>query len=81
MSWNVYFYQVCPICGRSLRICVEYLGRTVACRHCRGEFVARSANDPQPEPAEADQPSLTATDELAHLEPPNSWSLTPRPMI
>ena len=81
MSWNVYFYQVCPICGRSLRICVEYLGRTVACRHCRGEFVADSVSDAQPEPAHAEQSLLPPADDLARLEPSESWSLTSRPMI
>jgi hypothetical protein len=34
------FYQQCPVCGRSLRIPVQYFGRNVACQHCRGEFVA-----------------------------------------
>jgi hypothetical protein len=34
------FYQQCPVCGRSLRIPVQYFGHTVACQHCRGEFVA-----------------------------------------
>lgn len=34
------FYQACPICGRSLRIPVQYFGHSVACQHCKGEFVA-----------------------------------------
>jgi hypothetical protein len=36
------FYQQCPVCGRSLRIPVQYFGHSVACQHCRGEFVADS---------------------------------------
>lgn len=40
MSKSTYFVQECPTCGRSLEIRVEYLGKRVACRHCRGEFVA-----------------------------------------
>lgn len=34
------FYQACPICGRSLRIPVQYFGQSVACVHCHGEFRA-----------------------------------------
>ena len=40
MSRSAYFYQDCPTCGRSLQVRVEYLGRLVICRHCRGEFEA-----------------------------------------
>lgn len=43
MSRPTFFQQECPTCGRRLEICVEHLGRTVACRHCRGQLVA---NDP-----------------------------------
>lgn len=35
-----YFVQECPICGRNLQVRLEYLGRTVACQHCRGQFTA-----------------------------------------
>ncbi len=35
-----YFSQPCPICGRSLEVRVQYLGRNVVCRHCHGEFEA-----------------------------------------
>ena len=45
-----YFVQSCPICGRSLQIRLEYLGRTVACQHCRGTF---TATDPTIRPVEA----------------------------
>lgn len=41
MSRATYFFQECPTCGRMLQIRVEYLGKTMACQHCRGEFDAR----------------------------------------
>ncbi|MEX2176239.1 MAG: hypothetical protein WD872_17895 [Pirellulaceae bacterium] len=34
------FYQQCPVCGRSLRMPVQYFGRHVTCVHCGGEFRA-----------------------------------------
>ena len=55
MSKSTYFVQECPTCGRSLEIRVEYLGKRVACRHCRGELVA---SDPAAAPASA---SLTSS--------------------
>lgn len=43
MPRSAYYYQDCPRCGRTLQVRVEYLGRSVACRHCRGAF---EASDP-----------------------------------
>jgi hypothetical protein len=40
MNRATYFVQECPTCGRRLQIRVEYLGKLVACQHCRGEFEA-----------------------------------------
>ena len=40
MSSLTYFYQACPICGRSLRVPVQYFGRPMSCSHCGGEFHA-----------------------------------------
>lgn len=40
MSKATYFVQECPTCGRRLQIRVEYLGKLVACQHCRGQFEA-----------------------------------------
>ena len=40
MLTTTYYFQDCPICGRSLRILVEYLGQQVVCRHCQGRFDA-----------------------------------------
>ena len=34
------FFQECPVCGRSLRIHVAYLGRRMKCGHCGGRFLA-----------------------------------------
>jgi len=43
-----HYYQDCPICGRTLRIRVEYLGRNLACQSCRGHFVASEPSTPVP---------------------------------
>jgi hypothetical protein len=47
MPRSYYFYQPCPTCGRSLQVRVEFLGRKVACVHCRGEFLARDPDSRQ----------------------------------
>jgi hypothetical protein len=44
MPRTTFFLLECPICGRTLQVRVEYLGRTVACVHCRGEFPAADPN-------------------------------------
>jgi hypothetical protein len=35
---GTYFYQGCPVCGRSLRIPVQHFGRRMSCSHCQGQF-------------------------------------------
>jgi hypothetical protein len=40
MSRSTFFVQSCPTCGRSVQVCVEYLGKRVACDHCQGIFYA-----------------------------------------
>ncbi|MBJ45006.1 MAG: hypothetical protein CMJ80_17305 [Planctomycetaceae bacterium] len=35
-----HYYQDCPTCGRTLQVRVEYLGRSLSCPHCRGNFQA-----------------------------------------
>jgi len=45
MSTPIFFVQQCPTCGRRLRVCVEYLGKKIQCRHCRGTLVARDPED------------------------------------
>jgi hypothetical protein len=47
MARPTFFVQECPTCGRNLEIRVEYLGRMVSCRHCRGHFLA---SDPASSP-------------------------------
>jgi ribosomal protein L37AE/L43A len=44
MAMPTFFVQECPTCGRNLEIRVEYLGRIVSCRHCRGQFTASDPN-------------------------------------
>ena len=44
MSANTLFNQTCPVCGRGLQIAVDLLGQQVACRHCRGRFIANDAS-------------------------------------
>ncbi len=69
MANTVFFFQACPVCGRSLRIRVALLGRHVCCGHCDGSFVAadpalavRPAAGPlrrplEPLPPPADRPT------------------------
>ena len=54
MSTATFFVQQCPTCGRRLRVCVEYLGKRIQCRHCRGTLVAR---DPEDDSSWGDSPS------------------------
>ena len=44
MSAITFFNQTCPVCGRGLQIAVDLLGQQVACRHCRGRFIANDAS-------------------------------------
>ena len=57
------FYVKCPTCGRSLQVRIAYLGKAVACQHCRGEFEAI-------DPTCGDTPNiskiLNRADELLH---------------
>lgn len=46
MPYQTFFVQDCPICGRRVRVSVEYLGKAVKCQNCRAIFVAR---DPEQE--------------------------------
>lgn len=39
-NFGVFFNQSCPVCGRTLHIRVQLLGRRVYCQHCGGGFVA-----------------------------------------
>jgi hypothetical protein len=41
MSGATYFVQNCPVCGRYLQVRLQLLGKSIACPHCRGNFIAR----------------------------------------
>lgn len=41
MTQAIFFVQGCPTCGRASQVRVEYLGTSVHCRHCGGEFLAQ----------------------------------------
>lgn len=70
-----YFVQACPICGRSLQIRLEYMGRSVACQHCRGKFTAA---DPALQPVE---PQLQPIDDLlSRADELLAISTVPRPV-
>jgi len=53
MSHATFFLRECPTCGRRLQIRVEYLGRTVRCKHCDAMF---DADDPA-QPKSINRPS------------------------
>ena len=68
MSSRATFYvQDCPTCGRKVRVCVEYLGMKIQCRHCRGIFVAC---DPETNPSNSGSRDdlLQRVDELLATE-------------
>ncbi len=41
MTQAIFFVQGCPTCGRASQVRLEYLGTSVQCRHCGGEFIAQ----------------------------------------
>ena len=61
MTSAVFFHQSCPVCGRTLRIRVDLLGRRVYCQHCGGGFVAR---DEALGPADPGRQTIDAVDDL-----------------
>ena len=64
MSASTYFDQECPTCGRLLQVRVEYLGKSVACRHCRGEFEACDPASPAYPPSESGIRLMQRAEEL-----------------
>lgn len=63
MPTNSNFFVNCPTCGRSLQVRIVYLGRSVACRHCRGKFIA---TDPSASDSGSMSKLLARADELLH---------------
>lgn len=61
MPTNTCFFVNCPTCGRSLQVRVAYLGKTVACQHCRGKF---TATDPSASETATISKLLSRADEL-----------------
>lgn len=45
---ETYFNVECPVCGRKLRVLVEYLGERVACGHCGRCFDALASSSTVP---------------------------------
>ena len=41
---NLKYTQNCPICGRQLRVKTCYIGMTLTCQHCHGNFIARDSS-------------------------------------
>jgi hypothetical protein len=64
MSRATYFVQNCPVCGRSLQVRVELLGKTVSCRHCGGAFVARDPAMGPPGPPTPSEDIVNRANEL-----------------
>ncbi len=61
MSRATFFLRECPTCGRRLQIRVEYLGRTVRCKHCDALF---EAADPSCRPPAPDSSLLERANRL-----------------
>lgn len=59
-----YFVQECPTCGRKLEILVEYLGRSLACTHCHGRFIAQQGSSARVDASEANSTLLKRADAL-----------------
>ena len=78
MSLHATFYvQRCPTCGRQLRICVEYLGKSIQCRHCRAVFLAC---DPAAAPLGTNDQLLERVEQVLALSDTVNVGLgTPRP--
>jgi len=64
MENSVHFYQQCPVCGRSLRIRVKLLGKTVYCQHCGGGFTSRDESMTQGRGADIPPPIAAKVEDL-----------------
>ena len=68
MSGATYFVQECPTCSRQLQVRLEYLGRTVACEHCKGRFEAADPALSQRNISDSAELLLRADELLASVE-------------
>lgn len=57
MRTVTFYYEACPVCGRTLRVDIRYLGRRVLCSHCEGQFVAGQQQFPT-RPGRAQAPGV-----------------------
>ncbi len=64
MTSATFFVQECPTCGRQLQVRVEYLGKIVACRHCKASFDACDPSSQPEPPAESGLALLRRADEI-----------------
>lgn len=76
MSRATYFLQDCPTCGRPLRVRVEYLGKSIACQHCGGEFFATSNDGDFLTASDSGENLLERADQL--LATADQFKLRPR---
>ena len=69
MSKNMFFVQECPTCGRRLQVRVDYLGKTIACEHCRAVFAACDpASQARPPAASSSADLLARVNELIAVD-------------
>jgi ribosomal protein L37AE/L43A len=64
MSKATFFVLECPTCGRHLEVRVKYLGRIVACQHCRAQFEAFDPTSRAPRPSDSGIALLERVEEL-----------------
>jgi len=62
-----YFVQECPTCGRSLEVKVEYLGKKLACLHCRGTFIGKDPSNQLRDAELRESPLLRRAERLLRL--------------
>ena len=63
---ETFFVMRCPVCGRTLQTPVELWGKSAACSHCHGTFVAI---DTAAEESDLRNNQLTARGSNASREP------------
>ena len=80
MGSRIYFVQGCPICGRRLNIRIEYLGRRLFCRHCKGQFVAQDpANGAMPDSETLRRAQQLLNHSVSKFPPPSNSPLPGKP--